>query len=115
MKTIPPLRTRRARRGVAPRQKARTPSSRRVVVTQFRVPVYRVRASRDCMRVLITLCRGKRRVSEAERSGVEWRGQINLLEWHGCVWEKKQKVSAAVEIRGQGEEESGGCGVTYRR
>ena len=55
VKTIPPLSTSLANLGVAPRQNRNTPSSLRIRAAQWNELRYCVRASSDCIRVLITL------------------------------------------------------------
>lgn len=59
VKTIPPLRTSLASRGVAPRQKRTTPSSAKMRAAQWNALRYCVRASSDCIRVLMTLWGGR--------------------------------------------------------
>lgn len=95
VKTIPPESTRRARRGVAPRQKARIPSSRRVTAAQLKVLRYLVRASSVCILVLITLSMStparKREGGRAMGSQCGCRCMLvikkarYLLQWHSGV------------------------------
>jgi hypothetical protein len=58
--------TRRANLGVVPVQKRRIPSSVKIRYAQWNELRYCTRASRDCMRVLITLVKRKRVLGELE-------------------------------------------------
>lgn len=51
VKTIPPLRESRASLGSAPDQKARTLSSLKILIAQWKLFLYSCFASMDCMRV----------------------------------------------------------------
>jgi hypothetical protein len=49
VKTIPPLRIRRPKRGTAPDQKVSTPSSLKILAAHWKLFLYRLRASIDCI------------------------------------------------------------------
>ncbi|KAH3659250.1 hypothetical protein OGATHE_006134 [Ogataea polymorpha] len=52
VKTIPPLKISRPKRGVAPFQNVISPSSLKIFTKQSSVPVYSLSAPRPCIRVL---------------------------------------------------------------